>query len=207
MRLPAILTRWIDRRACVASMKAARRFICGPDGTTYMTRFYLTKGPYMLDGTYPFDEQGEPRDGVIWPRFPLGVYMHCIHTSDPDGELHSHPWRWALSLVLSGSYREEVLGSDGKVFVRERSPGSLALLKDSTFHRVALPEGRRLHVWTLFVVGPRSKSWGFLDPTTGAFTHWKDRLRPAEAAARPYGVTARRPKMATNGGDDYRRGR
>jgi hypothetical protein len=28
-------------------------------------------------------------------------------------------------------------------------------------------------VWTLFVTGQKSNTWGFKDPLTGVFEHWK----------------------------------
>ncbi|MEJ2214959.1 MAG: hypothetical protein P8Y20_13150, partial [Gammaproteobacteria bacterium] len=34
-----------------------------------------------------------------------GVYIHRFIDSDPDRGLHDHPWKAAVSLILSGSYK------------------------------------------------------------------------------------------------------
>ncbi len=102
------------------------------------------------------------------------VYVHCFHASDADDEQHDHPWAWAGSLILAGGYLEERLGAFGYTWRRRWRPGMVNLLKGDTFHRVELVDGRP--AWTLFVTGPRVKSWGFRDLKTGAVTPWKVRL-------------------------------
>lgn len=85
----------------------------------------------------------------------------CLHqfvASDPDRGLHDHPWPWAFSLILAGSYLEET--RSGTHPVRWFN----ALVGD-TFHRVILQErnGRTLPVWTLFAHrAKRTKRWGFM---------------------------------------------
>jgi hypothetical protein len=110
-----------------------------------------------------------------------GLYLHRFHRSDDEAELHNHPWRWAVSLVLQGGYSEErVVGesySEGKtlplVMRRQVRPGSLNFLRGDDFHRVDLTDG---DAWTLFLVGPVVQSWGFLDRMTGIFTPWRQFL-------------------------------
>ena len=58
------------------------RFIDGPKGEPYLERYYLI--------------------GL----FGWHAYLHRFVDSDPDRGLHDHPWGRAVSLVLSGAYRE-----------------------------------------------------------------------------------------------------
>jgi|SRR5690606_12246533 len=97
------------------------------------------------------------------------VYLHCFKSSDEDLELHSHPWSRSLSLILAGSYKEEYL-EDGVVKVRILKPGMFNYIKHNKFHRIELltPE-----VWTLFVSGKKTKTWGFIDRDTLKFTDWE----------------------------------
>lgn len=80
------------------------------------------------------------------------VYLHRFVGSDPDG-LHSHPWRWGLTVILAGWYLEQ--RRFGHRVVRW-----FGLVNGDTFHRVIKPEGA--DVWTLFIHSPRVMNWGFL---------------------------------------------
>lgn len=124
-------------------------------GVPYLTRFHLADVP-------------QP-----WG-FPFRLYLHKFHRSDDDVELHNHPWKWAVSLVLAGGYREErrEVDVDGSYHVVERDvmPGNLNWIFHDTFHRVDLYER---DAWTLFLVGPRIQDWGFWDRVTEEFTPWQ----------------------------------
>jgi hypothetical protein len=136
------------------------RVIRGRDGKTpYLTRYFLTKGSSKTEG---MDRHAS--DAPLW-----GLYLHCFHRSDDAGELHSHPWRWAVSLVLRGGYSEErrVGNSVERRLVR---PWSFNLLTRRDFHRVDLLDGE---AWTLFLVGPTCQSWGFWNRETLKYTPWK----------------------------------
>jgi hypothetical protein len=80
------------------------------------------------------------------------VYLHRFVGSDPDG-LHSHPWRWGLTVILAGWYLEQ--RRFGHRVVRW-----FGLVNGDTFHRVIKPEGA--DVLTLFIHSPRVMGWGFL---------------------------------------------
>lgn len=128
----------------------------------YLTRYYLSRHGPATEGM-------DRRD----PKAPKwGLYLHHFHRSDDEQELHNHPWEWAVSFILSAGYSEERL-VDGQVIRREVRPGSLNVLKANTFHRVDLTHG---DAWTLFLVGPITQSWGFLDRYTKQFTNWKEFL-------------------------------
>lgn len=107
---------------------------------------------------------GEPRY-VEWYHVatPLNLFRVHIHRfvgDDPDG-LHDHPWDWALSFLLCGWYWEDRRGRGMGLCARPRRFGYV--MTGDTFHRVRLPEGER-EVWSLFIFGPYTKSWGFLRP-------------------------------------------
>lgn len=130
-----------------------KREIIREDGKKYLTRYYIFRKPV---------------------RWMPSIYIHHFHSGDSDLELHNHEWKISASLILSGSYVEERRDSDDKIKTKIVSPGSLNIIKDSTFHRVDLitPE-----VWTLFISGHKGKpSWGFWDRHTGKFTQWEEFL-------------------------------
>ena len=133
----------------VASLLKCRE-IYGEDGTLYLSR-------YRVLGWMP---------GSNW-RWPVSIYLHNIHRADLDDAEHNHPWNWAVSLILHGAYLETRGGS-----VRWRVAGQLNKLDANTFHRIEAVQGG---VWTLFVVGPKGKSWGFNVPGRG-FVPWRERL-------------------------------
>ncbi|MFL9912065.1 hypothetical protein [Paraburkholderia sp. RL17-337-BIB-A] len=89
--------------------------------------------------------------------FGTRFYLHRFMASDPDCGLHSHPWRWALSIILAGWYWE--INSYGTERVRWFN-----FLVGDSFHHVVLPLDRGVNsVWTLFIHrAERAKSWGFL---------------------------------------------
>jgi hypothetical protein len=126
------------------------------------------------------------------------AYLHEIRTPDAGRAHHSHPWEWAISMVLVGGYTEEVVGADGSVTTRRREPGSVAVINVGSFHRIAQLHAPR--VWTLFIVGPRTpdRAWYFrrLD---GSIVHERDyddgTVAPVRAPASPTPIDA--PSSAT----------
>lgn len=161
------------------------RVIHSRDGESpYLSRWYITKRPTMPNGTQPFDKYGDPRDGIVWPDERFGLYMHRFHRGDDDVELHSHPWDWALSFVFAGGYVEErrvdgVFG-EHRVITRTVLPFSFNFIRSNDFHRVELLED---DAWSLFLVGPKTKSWGFWNRATNAFTPWKEFIAQASLSA------------------------
>ena len=131
------------------------RRITGEDGSLYLER-------YKVFGWMPGDKR----------KWPVSIYLHRFARPDNDPAPHCHPWAWAISLILTGGYAEERL-VNGETREVERGPLSLALLRSNTFHNVAELRGE---TWTLFIVGPKTKSWGFMVPGRG-YVPWRDRLR------------------------------
>jgi hypothetical protein len=172
----------------IASKLSPPRVIYDRAGVSpYLSRWYLLGRPTMPDGSHPFDPDGSPRSGIRDPDRPFAVFLHKFHRGDDDVELHNHPWTWSIALILSGGYREEyrrgAREGGGCVFVRTMGPLSVNVIHHDTFHRVELLEK---DAWSLFVAGPREKSWGFWNRATGIFTHWRmfiDRKRDPTAFA------------------------
>jgi len=155
----------------VASKLPNPRIIKDRNGRSpYLSRWYLVGSPRHPDGEWPFDQNGAPREGTFWPNKTFGVYLHRFHRGDDELELHNHPWRWAVSLVLAGGYIEERRGPDDKVRIRFVRPGQLNLIRSKDFHRVDLIEK---DAWTLFVVGPKFTGWGFWNRETGKYWPWR----------------------------------
>jgi hypothetical protein len=87
----------------------------------------------------------------------FNVYLHCFLRSDDDRALHDHPWSNA-SLVLSGRYIEHTTAG-----ARSAKAGDWRVrLLGSYAHRIELIDDTP--AWTLFITGPRYRSWGFLCP-------------------------------------------
>jgi len=108
------------------------------------------------------------------------AYLHYYHTADGDPALHDHPWRWAFSIVLWGWYDEErQLGwaPDGPVTVLVRRRW-FNWLGGNSWHRI---DRVRAHSLTLFLTGPKFKTWSFLDSQTLRPVHWSRYLERREA--------------------------
>lgn len=106
----------------------------------------------------------------LLPRNPVfNVYLHCFKRSDDDRALHDHPWS-NLSILLRGRYIEHT-ERNGEPAQRELAAGDWRLrLLGSFRHRVELFPGE--FAWTLFLTGPRYRSWGFY--CLRGWVHWKD---------------------------------
>lgn len=127
--------------------------VIGRHNDPYLRRFYLA---------------GTPKS---W-----GLFLHNFVRSDAAEEgLHDHPFDWSISFVLVAGYWELRLVDRAKLpmsTIRRRvRPFTLNFIRGTDFHRVMLPRSLdgELQAWTLFLHGPRTKGWGFLNPDTGGF--------------------------------------
>jgi hypothetical protein len=142
----------------------------------YLSRYYLFGRPTRKSGGQPFDEKGNPYEDTVWPHGGWGLYLHKFHRGDDDKALHSHPWAWALSLILVGGYDEDRRNNESLLIHRKWvSPGSLNLITQDDYHRVDLRGGRTC--WSLFLAGPKVDSWNFWDPETGRTVHWRQFIK------------------------------
>lgn len=119
------------------------------------------------------------------------AYLHNFHSRDYDGH-HSHPWKWAFSIVLKGSYTEERL-IEPSMISWEGIPGTgikgvevhhvrwFNILRAHDYHKIIELHGP--DVWTLFVCGPLTgRSWGFWMPARG-HVHWETRIKERKLEA------------------------
>ncbi len=93
--------------------------------------------------------------------------------SDPDRDLHSHPWTRAISLILVGGYREERVDRNGVRTIETHRAGELNFLRGDEYHRVTLMGDGG---WTLFCSIDRFQDWGFL--VDGKHVSHRDYLAP-----------------------------
>jgi hypothetical protein len=169
-------------KAYVARKKLEPRIIGRRLAKNYLLRYY----PYGRRTT--FEESvakkvAEPLAGAT--RAPekiarqLNLFLHNFQDSDRDKELHSHPFKWGLAIVLSGGYREErthdplLLQQHGiKPHIQKRThlPLSFNFIEAVDFHRVDLIEE---DAWTIFLVGPEVDTWGFWDRDTGKYAPYE----------------------------------
>jgi hypothetical protein len=107
----------------------------------------------------------------------FNIYLHNIMRSDDDRALHDHPWI-NLSILLRGAYVEH-LPRGWKL----RRAGQFVLRGPRSAHRLELitpefyPNTSTLcpylagECWTLFITGPRLRTWGFHCPQ--GFVPWQ----------------------------------
>jgi hypothetical protein len=92
------------------------------------------------------------------------VYLHQFLAPDDAGH-HNHPFRRSFSLVLWGSYTEEVLvPTSTGLFLHTRRVRWFNWITANKYHRITKlhPGPGARGVWTLFFAGPLSgKGWGF----------------------------------------------
>lgn len=90
----------------------------------------------------------------------FGVFLHQILRDDDDRALHDHPW-WNVSIILKGGYLEWRSHQwDRARDVVWRSAGSIIFRGAHVAHRLSLGSQRK-PCWSLFIVGPRVREWGF----------------------------------------------
>lgn len=137
--------------------------IKGSDGSLYLRRWALVRlGPVRLN-------------------------LHHIVRSDEDRFLHDHPWDFT-SLIIRGGYTEQTLEvvpdgtNEPKIMYRWFGVGRILRRKAEHAHRLELSPERC--AWTLVLLGPRRRVWGF--HATDGWVPWRKYLGLPDAE--PYGV-------------------
>lgn len=146
--LTAMLARPIAART--ARITRAPDFIIGDRADPYMLRWWLI------------------------PRNPIfNVYLHEFRRDDEDRAHHDHPWL-SLSISLTEWLVEEYTDRDGKHQTRVVWPGMIVIRRAKFAHRMIVPKpGAR----TIFITGPRIRTWGFLcgrDTAAGGWRPWHE---------------------------------
>lgn len=102
--------------------------------------------------------------------FGKRFFIHRFMDKDPDRGLHDHPWRWAFSIMLAGSYNEifarELTDELKIVDTRTKKAPAFNFIDGGKLHRVTMDDKYKGKTWTLFVHGPRDREWGFLEYET-----------------------------------------
>ena len=101
-----------------------------------------------------------------------GVVLHHLNGQDIPEGYHTHPWKFCISICLSGGFKETELDFDiwkgwiTKVY--RRTPGSIRWWDQYMTHRIDAMEGaEKLEAWTLFITGPlikKSPNWEYTIP-------------------------------------------
>ncbi len=147
------------------------RIINGPQQKPYLERYHVLSLP-----------------------FGYRVYLHRFVASDPGRGLHNHPWKHAVSFVLSGNY-QEIRMTDAEhnnaVIKRKVGAGHFNWINGNIFHRINLIEDHEC--WTLFIHSPGTQSWGFLQQENRRFA-FHDHNQVVQQASNPlWWKTASRP--------------
>lgn len=138
-----MITKFLNRLCWWLFVKFPSRVrIIRTDGDPYLIRFYIK-----------------------YNRLLPGIYLHKFLRSDKDRELHNHPWKWSFSLLLTEGYLEERWNGE-RVEKLERKAGTINIIRANDFHRVELLD---VGPWTLFISGPETQDWGFMNPETGVY--------------------------------------
>jgi hypothetical protein len=115
-------------------------------------------------------------------RWVGGIRLHEIVASDDSRAYHDHPWDF-LSIGLRGSYVEEttaVVPGETLADVYAPAPGwgDRHRFRAPFINRHRATDLHVLHVggnrpcWTLFITGPKIRSWGFAGPF--GWLGWRD---------------------------------
>ena len=91
------------------------------------------------------------------------IYLHTFLQSDDDRAMHDHPW-WSVSFLLSGKLIEHYWPSS----VRKIRLFVPVFRRSTHVHRLELV-GKT--ATTLFITGPKIRSWGFWCPDPDPETH------------------------------------
>lgn len=164
----------------VKALKLPRRAIPREEGKPYLDRYYLCGDPGAVLKYFP---EGQ-RELRWWQRALTWLpttYVHRFLASDDVDALHNHPWEHARSLILVRGYVEVVrvprpYPHYDVTSSRLVEPLTVNRISGDTYHAVLLHkdnDGTELEAWTLFIAGPRRKTWFFWDVRTGETIPWK----------------------------------
>lgn len=157
---------WLNGRLQRIAQSRKPDFTIGDDVQPYLQRWFLI-----------------PRN-----RF-FNIYLHKFLRSDQDGALHDHMY-FNLSILTENDYVEHTIlygGVHKRVLRRAGTLSGIKVRSPWAAHRVELQkvltkfngdrdggpitlenmeaEMREIPTWSLFITGPRIKSWGFHCPS------------------------------------------
>jgi hypothetical protein len=134
---------WLDRFLAkhLRYFEVTSKEIGANEGDVYLRRYYIYTGKYRPH-----------------------IYIHHFLESDYDRAMHDHPWGFTTVMLWGGYWEHVPTFTDfvsGHIFSKKTwyGPGTIRGVKANHIHRVELPEGKT--AWTLMIVGPRERDWGF----------------------------------------------
>ena len=101
----------------------------------------------------------------------MGIYLHQFVGDDWSRDLHDHPKRF-ISIGLRGAYIEQWVTPAG-VSARCYIAPWVRTFPPEHIHRIVLTPSREI-CWTLVVVGPTTRDWGFWH--AGEWIQWSQYL-------------------------------
>ena len=160
-------TRRSQRWAAVVRRWAKRVMAARPLGQAQTWRW---RQPIVIGGDSPYLIRW-----FIIPRNRIfNIYLHQILRDDDDRALHDHPWT-SWSLNLGGTLGEIYKAGDFEIHRWFRF-GDVVHRGPKFAHRLLVPKT----AMTLFITGPKLRSWGFhCDPPVG-FRHWREFTAPTK---------------------------
>ncbi|QWP79188.1 hypothetical protein J5226_12720 [Lysobacter sp. K5869] len=155
-------------------------FVIGRADDPYLRRWWLLPWRRWSEAAERDPTRINRAKRWIARRLP-NAYLHHFMRNDDDRALHDHPWAWC-SILLKGSYTEHTIAAGGIHRRRYREAPSMKFSLPSRAHRVELmPAAAGLApCWTLFLMGPVVREWGFHCPERG-WVHWRDFTDPDDA--------------------------
>lgn len=108
----------------------------------------------------------------------FNIYLHKIMHDDDDRALHDHPW-FSVSFLLKGRLREIYRSQHPYLDIVQnlvRYPRRFVpVFRPARFaHRLEVVEP----AWTLFITGPKIRTWGFWCPER--WVPWRDFVNPVD---------------------------
>lgn len=100
---------------------------------------------------------------------PIKILVHHFLPNGDDPDPHDHP-RSFVTFILAGDYIDESV-EDGVLHYEHMERGALRLRRAKHMHRTLVGERG---CWTIVVMGPISRRWGFL--WDGRWWPWKKYL-------------------------------
>ena len=98
----------------------------------------------------------------------FSIRLHHFRGDDDDRALHDHPW-WFFTLILKGGYTDVSEDEERNPVYTPMKRGRLYFRKAHHKHTVKVNPGG---VWTLCLMGPRTRDWGFWTETKGGKYRW-----------------------------------
>ena len=99
------------------------------------------------------------------------LYLHRMDGPDSRPTLHDHPWNF-VSLILRGGYVERRLDPTTMRVTERHRVRWVNRVRTHDAH--AITTLLRVPTWTLLLVGPRRRTWGYWEPRPGRQFHdWK----------------------------------